>query len=65
MWRPVSIAATLIVLSGCFQGCGPTGPIECGKFQPTQATLSGASEISVSDMWAVGTKALDFLIMRG
>jgi len=55
MWRPVSIAATLIVLSGCFQGCGPTGPIECGKFQPTQATLSGASEISVSDMWAVGT----------
>ncbi|TMD21898.1 MAG: hypothetical protein E6I98_00955 [Chloroflexi bacterium] len=54
MWRRVSVAATLIVLGGCLQGCGPTGTMSCGAYSPRQASLGGATAISASDIWAVG-----------
>src|SRR5713226_6817777 len=55
MWRRVSVATTLIVLSGCFQGCGPTASsVSCAPIAVTQASLWGASAISASDIWAIG-----------
>jgi hypothetical protein len=53
MWRRISVAATLFVLSGCFQGCGQPSPW-CGPAPEVGASLWGASAITASDIWAVG-----------
>ena len=53
-WRPLRIAAILILLTGCFQSSGPPGARSCGPAPSTQVDLSGATTISASDTWIVG-----------
>jgi len=54
MWRRVSIAATLILVSACLQSGGPQSFDVCGPAPTVGASLWGATAISASDIWAVG-----------
>ena len=54
MWRRVSVAATLILVSACLQSGGPQSFQSCGPAPTVGASLWGATAISASDIWAVG-----------